>query len=169
MEIVAAIQQAGVLMLDAIRHEPILSGLAVLVLFPFVRSFLLSRRITRLLKGGDGKSLEGTLTALHNRTLRLEKYAQQNTKDIQDIERRLVRSVQSISVERFDPFAGAGGQQSFATAFLNEKGDGVVVSGIHARDSIRVYAKKIAGFASDIELSEEEARAIQNAKKELAG
>ena len=70
-------------------------------------------------------------------------------------------------MKHFDPFQNAGGQQSFATALVSEKGDGVVVSGIHSRDGVRVYAKPIERFESKRELSNEEHEAIRDAKKVL--
>ena len=84
-----------------------------------------------------------------------------------DANRRLLRAVQGVSVKRFDPFQGAGGQQSFASAFLDEKGNGTVLSGIHARDGVRVYAKEVRNFQSERELSEEEKGAIDEARSKL--
>lgn len=104
---------------------------------------------------------------LKDRVGALEKHAQTAEKAFDDIDRRLGTAVRAIALERFDPYQGAGGQQSFASAFLNEKGDGIVVSGIHSRDGVRVYAKPVASFTSERELSEEESRAIDNAKKKL--
>ena len=59
---------------------------------------------------------------------------------------------------------GEGGQQSFATAFLSEEGNGVVVSSIRARDRVGIYAKPIASHASEYELTEEERAAIAKAR-----
>ena len=139
----------------------------VLALLVAVAIGLLSRRISLLTKGSDGKSLEGIIRALSSRVEKLEARAVNAEKLLADANRRLLRAVQGVSVKRFDPFQGAGGQQSFAAAFLNEKGDGTVVSGIHARDGVRVYAKEITAFASERELSEEEKNAIHEARSKL--
>jgi hypothetical protein len=72
--------------------------------------------------------------------------------------RRAIRNVQTI---RFDPFEGSGsGKQSFAIALLDDDGNGAVVSSLHARDNVRVFAKPISEFNSPHELSIEELRAI---------
>lgn len=128
---------------------------------------LLSLRISNLTKGADGKSLENAIRSLHTRVEKLEAHAGKTNAEISGIDRRVTRAVQGVSVERFDPFQNAGGQQSFATALLNEKGDGIVISGIHSRDGVRVYAKEVSGYSSERELSEEESRAIAEAKKKL--
>jgi hypothetical protein len=104
---------------------------------------------------------------LKERVAKLEEHAKQTTLILKEVEERLGRSVQGVSVKRFDPFQNAGGQQSFAAALISEKGDGVVISGIHSRDNVRVYAKEVSGFTSAHELSEEERDAIETAKKKL--
>jgi len=161
------VSEYALLALSAVRNEPILSGLVVLIIYFFIRTFFLSRRITRLTKGGDGKSLEGTIKALCERVSALEAHAKTAETALENLDDRMRGAVRGIATERFDPFGNAGGQQSFTTALLNEKGDGVVVSGIHVRDGVRVYAKEIAGLTSKHELSEEEKQAIKKAKASL--
>lgn len=150
-----------------VQSEPVVAVLVVLVVILIVFTILLSMRISRLTRGGDGKTLEGTIKALGDRTSALESYARKNQAAVNNIEVRLARAIQGVAVERFDPFKNAGGQQSFTTAFLNEHGDGVIVSGIHSRDQVRVYAKPIKQFKSEHELSEEESQAIANAKQKV--
>lgn len=151
-----------------IVSNPVLSGLCVLVLFALFQDFFLFRKLRRLLRGGDGKTLEGTINKLQERVNILEAHAAKATLAFDNVDARLADSVRGVSVKRFDPFQSAGGQQSFATALLNEKGNGVVIAGIHARDGVRVYAKNVSGFKSERELSEEEKLAIEDAKKKLA-
>lgn len=153
--------------LDLVRHDPILSGLAVLIIYFFIRTSLLSRRLNRLTRGGDGKTLEGTIKKLHERTLLLEAHAKKTELGLENLDERLQGSIRGVAVLRFDPFQNAGGQQSFSTALLNELGDGVVLSGIHSRDGVRVYAKEVKEFKSDHELSEEEQRAMESARKKV--
>lgn len=162
-----SVQKLAEVVLISIQNDPLLAVLTVLVVFLTVYAFILSKRISRLMQGADGKSLEGTIHALDGRTTALESYARKNQKTVSDIHTRVMRAVQSIAIERFDPFQNAGGQQSFSTALLNEHGDGVVISGIHSRDGVRVYAKPIQQFASERELSEEEAKAVARAKEDL--
>jgi len=156
------------LALEVVRNDLILSGLAVLILFSFIRTFFLSRRITRLMRGGDGKTLEGTIKKLSERTSTLETHAKKTEMALENLDERVQSAVRGVATERFDPFQNAGGQQSFATALLNEQGDGVVISGIHSRDGVRVYAKEVSAFKSERELSEEEENAIKKAQKNLA-
>ncbi len=155
------------MILEYVRANPLLLGTAIFALLAAGQIVFLSLRLERLLKGGNGKSLESTIMALQEKVKNLEAHASATDSALTDANRRLKRSVQGVSVKRFDPFQNAGGQQSFATALLNEEGSGVVVSGIHARDGVRVYAKEVSGFKSERELSEEETGAIQSAKNSL--
>jgi len=159
--------QAFMNVLSVVQHNPAPSAFAVIIILLVIQNILLGRRITRLTQGADGISLEGTIHTLGERADVLERYARSSSQKIKDIDERLQTSVRGVAVERFDPFQNAGGQQSFATALLNEHGDGIVLSGIHSRDGVRVYAKDVKGFKSERELSEEEQKAITQAQKNL--
>lgn len=107
------------------------------------------------------------ITKLKERTAKLEAHAKKVEAALDDLDMRLGTAIRAVSVERFDPFQGAGGQQSFTTALVDEAGNGAVISGIHSRDGVRVYAKPVANFTSERELSEDEIRAIGSAKGKL--
>lgn len=75
----------------------------------------------------------------------------------------VTRSVQNVGLVRYNPFQETGGDQSFALALLDKRGDGVVISSLHSRNNTRFYAKPIKAGASQLSLSEEEAQALQQA------
>ncbi len=156
------------LILNAIYSEsPLVLTLLFLVLILALYSFFLSRRIYKLTAGKNGQSLESHIHNTAERVEVLERAAHHTSKNITEINTRLEGSVRGLAIKRFDPFQQQGGQQSFALALLNEHGSGAVISGIHVRDNVRVYAKEITNFTSKHELSEEEQGAIQQAKMEL--
>jgi hypothetical protein len=68
-----------------------------------------------------------------------------------------------VGLVRFNPFEDTGGNQSFALALLDGRGDGFVVSSLHARAGTRVYAKAVTDGRSDGALSEEESDALRRA------
>lgn len=76
------------------------------------------------------------------------------------------RSIQKVSVIRFNPFAGEGegGNQSFAMALLDEKDNGIIISSLHTREETRMYAKPIKNGVSEHFLSKEEKDAISKAQ-----
>lgn len=153
--------------LASLQTNPLLAVLVLLIVVLACLVLWLSYRVNGLLKGAQGGSLESAIRTLIAKVERLESHALKTNDALKDVNRRVMRSVQAVSVKRFDPFGGAGGQQSFSTALLDEKGDGAVISGIHARDGVRVYAKEVKNFSSERELSEDEANAIAEAKRRL--
>jgi hypothetical protein len=99
----------------------------------------------------------------------LEHFRKEMEAYLLDVEKRLRRSTQVAETVRFNAFRGdgVGGNQSFATAFLNEDGNGTILSSLYSRDRVSVFSKPISKFDSDIELSEEERRAVSLAKSKL--
>lgn len=79
------------------------------------------------------------------------------------IEKKDVRHIQKIGLVRFNPFRDAGGNQSFALALLNEEYSGIVLTGLHARDTTRLYVKDVVKGTGRSELSSEEKQAIGRA------
>jgi hypothetical protein len=67
---------------------------------------------------------------------------------------------------RYNPFGDVGGNQSFSLCLLNSANTGFVISSIHSREGTRVYAKTVVNGHSEYNLSDEELKAIQIAKKE---
>jgi hypothetical protein len=79
------------------------------------------------------------------------------------LERDFQAAFGRVGLVRFNPFEDTGGNQSFALALLDGRGDGFVVSSLHARAGTRVYAKSIARGTSEAALSNEEAEAVKQA------
>lgn len=151
--------------------EYLVFALLLAVIALAVWNILLDKRITRLLRGGKTGSLEETIHSLENETKSLSAFRSEIEKYLRTVEKRLNRSVQGVSTVRFQAFRGIGdgGNQSFASAFINENGDGVIISSIYSRDVVGIYAKPIENGKSRFELTEEEkdavTRAIAEAKR----
>jgi hypothetical protein len=130
---------------------------------------MLNLRIKRLLGGTDVKDVEASMKAAHASIKDIEKFRIDLEAYLTSVENRLKKSVQSIHTVRFNPFkgTGSGSNQSFSTAFLNENGDGVVISSLYARDHVSVFSKPVKGHNSEFELSEEERNSLELAKKHL--
>jgi len=65
------------------------------------------------------------------------------------------------SLVRYDAYNELSGQQSMSIALLDRTRSGIVLSCIHHRDQARVYAKQVRDGRSELELSPEEAQAVQ--------
>ncbi len=134
--------------------------LIVLVVYMWVR-------LSRLLRGKDAKTLEDTIMKLLTETDSLHKSREETEAYLKKVEERLRRAVSGIGTVRFNPFKGSSGSnQSFATAFTSEEGDGVVFSSLYSRERVSVFAKPISKGKSEYELTQEEKEAIAKAKPE---
>ena len=69
-------------------------------------------------------------------------------------------ALQRFALIRYDAFEDMGGRLSFSAAFLDDHGDGVVVTSINGRTETRTYAKPVTKLSSDHNLSDEERRAV---------
>lgn len=73
--------------------------------------------------------------------------------------------IQKIGLVRFNPFKDTGGDQSFILSLVDGNDTGVIISGLYARSGTRWYAKRVVkGKSVDHELSEEEKKALKEAK-----
>lgn len=78
--------------------------------------------------------------------------------------RDLAMALRHVSVVRYDAFGDMGGRFSFSAALLDDAGDGLVITSIHARSETRTYLKGLSAGDSDITLSPEEQQAVRLAR-----
>ena len=74
------------------------------------------------------------------------------------------QALRHVAVIRYDAFTDTGGQLSWSLALLDDSGSGVVLTSIQGRNESRTYAKNVADWASETQLSPEEEDAITNAR-----
>lgn len=144
----------------------------VLILLIIVLAVLVIRleyKMKRFLISKNAQTIDDSLNNVDGRTKELEHFRIELEAYLKTVETRLRKSVQAIHTIRFNPFkgTGSGGNQSFATAFLNEEGNGVVISSMYSREHISIFSKPIKKFTSEFELSEEENGATTEARKNL--
>src|SRR6267378_3181094 len=78
-------------------------------------------------------------------------------------QRRLAVARRSLAVVRYDAFEDMGGRLSFSAALMDDHGSGLVLSAISGRMEARAYAKIIEEGESEMGLSPEERKAIDEA------
>lgn len=151
--------------------DPNLIIYAPLVLMAIVIIWLIRMefKLHKFLKGRSASSLEELIHEVNAGLKESREFEDEMEKYLLSVETRLRNSAQGVGTVRFNAFRGTGegGNQSFATAFLNEHGDGVVISSMYSRDRVSVFSKPIAKFKSEYELSKEEKEAVIKAKAQL--
>src|SRR3989304_4085642 len=143
----------------------VLAGFFVWILILSIATFWVVRFFKRLSSGVD----RGNLVTILEEVIRREKINAKNLKDLRSnffaLEENSRFHIQKVGLVRFNPFRELGGDHSFSLALLNAKDTGVVITGLHTRERTRVYVKDIKKGKSELELSEEEKRALKRAQK----
>ena len=156
--------------LDEPTQTLIVLGLAAVVALLLVWVALLQRsearlrrRLRRVLTGGETTSLDQILDQQAQRIDGLSGRLDALNKLHHELEAITQRTIQKVAVIRYNPFADAGGDQSFAIALLDAEGNGLVVSSLHSRTETRVFAKPVRAGRSTYSLSDEEQQAVKKA------
>lgn len=156
--------------------ELLLIGVLFLAIFILVgwiallewRHRQLSQSFRLLMTGRGGTDLEATLREFVTRLEQIEHATQAMDHRVTDLEVKQPYLVQHIGVVRFNPFLDKGGDQSFVVAILDDHADGAVISALHGRNDVRIYAKPVIGGQSTYTLTAEEKEAIARAMKPRA-
>ncbi|MGO0575636.1 DUF4446 family protein [Ornithinimicrobium panacihumi] len=133
----------------------IAAGVAALALLLAViawqRLRVVDRRLTRMVEAGTPTSTP------HERLDGLES-------ELARVRGDLTQALRHVAVVRYDAFGDMGGRMSFSAAIVDDEGDGLVISSIHARGESRTYAKGIVGGDGEVVLTPEERQALDAAR-----
>jgi hypothetical protein len=122
------------------------------------------RQGQRLVLGADQHDLVEYAVGLLARVENVEARADGVERRVRQVEGRLDGVLQRWSLLRYDALEGAGGRQSLSMAMLDSASNGVVLTAIQDREYARIYIKQIVDGTSDLELSPEERRALEQAQ-----
>lgn len=141
-----------------------IASLGVAVLLLGVWTFILEQRIKKLMAGRNAASLEDTVVANQRSIEELLTYHKNVAEELRRIDERIKKKLHGAKTLRFNPFqgTGTGGNQSFATALLDENGNGVVLSTLYSREKVSVFAKPVIDRKSEFELTDEEKEVLKN-------
>ena len=114
----------------------------------------------RLVGGVDEGNLEDALGRQIAYILEAKAKLETVQGDLARVGDSLQLAVQRVGLVRFNPFDDTGGDQSFALALLDARGDGIVLSSLFARRETRIFAKPVQSGKSTHQLTAEEAKAI---------
>lgn len=158
--------------IDTIRnYEPfIIIALSIIVIILLLIQMInkieinrLEKRYKKMMKGSYGKSIEELLVDYTGKIEDSMKLVNEIDAAYKSIDNRLKNSLQKCGVVRFRAFDDVGSDLSFSIALLDEKNDGVVLTGIYGRNECATFAKPIENGISKYDLSDEEKQAIRNA------
>ena len=126
----------------------------------------LHHKIHRFTRGQSGLSLESVIKQCVDAVKEIEKRNELISKHALLLDTRVSHALRNAQIVRYKAFEVNGSNQSFSIALLNEQGNGVVITSLHARDRISTFAKPIEKYISTYELTPEEESVIAESKKE---
>jgi hypothetical protein len=157
------------MIVDALTIAVIAGALAlvalVLIVVAMVRQAGMRRQYT-ILQGKD--STESFLAAVARKTAEVDALRREVDDLAEVLDRARVdisEAVRHVSVVRYDAFGDMGGRMSFSAAFLDDAGDGLVLTTIHARTESRTYMKAVVQGRAETLLSPEEEQAVDAAMR----
>ena len=145
----------------------VLFVIQLLVIFMLVNLNMRYRRLkssyASFMKGKDGKTLEKSMKS-HFETLdALRGVVEQNHRDIQELRRSVDAKYEKTGIVRYDAFQEMGGNLSFALTLLDGHNNGWILNVMHSREGCYTYLKEVVNGESYMELSEEEAKSLDQA------
>ena len=144
----------------------IILSMAVIILLLFIMVMILFKSLGRLenkyrklMRGTSNKNLEEMLL---EKIDSMEEVKEVSQKAISECE-RLEESIQKVAIMRYKAFEDVGSDLSFSIAMLDDKNDGIILTGIYGRQESTTYAKPIDKGISRYDLSEEELYVLNEA------
>ena len=141
-------------------------GIPLAVAFAFLLAYVayLHHKLSHFMRGENGKSLESTVRTYLDQVDNLKKHDELIAEHALKLDKRLSQAVRNVSMMRFKAFDQNSSNQSFAIALVNEIGDGIILSSLHHRDRVSVFAKPVSKYQSSHDLTEEELGVLEEAK-----
>jgi len=129
------------------------------------RTARLLARTRDLLKGTTGQDLEQMLVQHLEERAQMRSQIGALSDRVALLERQISISKRHVGMVRYDAFEEVGGNQSFAVALYDDEGNGILLNGIAGREDSRFYCKPLVNGRSDRRISQEEQRAIREARE----
>lgn len=137
--------------------------LLILVIVSMVRISKLNKRLACFMKGKDAQSLEKEIVGLYEDNKFLKNMVENNKRDIRQLFKQLAKAFQKVGIVKYDAYQQMGGLLSFSLALLDEDNNGLIINSVHSTEGCYTYTKEIHRGECDIELSNEEKVALEQA------
>jgi len=145
-------------------------GMIIIIILLFIMVIVLFKAVGRvenkykkLMKGTSNKNLEEMLLERLNSIEEAKEVSEKALKQCERLEIKLKDCIQKVAIMRYKAFENVGSDLSFSIAMLDDKNDGVILTGIYAREESTTYAKPIDKGISRYDLSEEELYVLNEA------
>lgn len=144
--------------------------MAIIILLLFIMVIVLfnsvskvEKRYRKLMRGINNKNLEELINTYLDKVDSSLLIAEEAREISSAMKAQLGKCIQKFAVIRYKAFEDVGSDLSFSIALLDDKNDGIILTGIYARYESTTYAKPIDKGISRYDLSEEEEKVLKEA------
>ena len=124
----------------------------------------LSKKYKLLLKGLSEKNVEDLMISYSNEMYKIKNNIEGNIKSrLSYLEKLIPTCLRHFGLVSYNAFENVSNNMSFSVAALNDKNDGIILTGIYTRENSYVYSKEVIKGQSNKELSREEKDALNKA------
>lgn len=123
----------------------------------------LENKYRKFMRGVDNKNIEELITMYLDKIDKAAEQTEHMNELYKSLNNKLNSCVQKVSIVRYRAFEDVGSDLSYSIAFLDNKNDGIILTGIYGRNESTTYAKPIDKGLSRYELSEEENYVLKDA------
>lgn len=124
------------------------------------------RRYDAMMAGSGVEDLESLLVQLKVQMDEIEEGHADHRKMLDSINRKLKGMKSRVGIVRYNAYGERGNEMSFSLAIVSDQEEGIVLTGLHNRESSYVYAKSLKDGQSKYPLSPEEKEALTLALQE---
>ena len=135
----------------------------IIAIIALVKYCGLNKKYNKFMGGNDAKALESYITELIDVNKENSKKIAENKQEIKNLYKKHRYNFQKMGMIKYDAFKEMGGNLSFALTLLDENNNGFIINSVHNIQSSYCYAKEVKDGKCAINLSEEEAIALQKA------
>ncbi len=138
--------------------------LLILVIVLFVKNHNLRKSYQSFMSGEDGRSLEKIITERFKEIDNLNSHIKIVDSRLNKIDGILLHTYKKMVLRKYDAFQEMGGGLSFVLVMLTASNDGLIINVMHStREGCYIYAKSVEKGKCEIELSQEEKSALEEA------
>ena len=125
----------------------------------------MSLRQTVIMGDSTSESVEAAIVENVERAVEAAEKVKIMEKKLEELSRQLESCIQRVDIIRFKAFSDSGNDLSYSLALLNNKNDGLLLTGIYGRSESYTYAKPINNGESTYALSDEERQVLNKVRK----
>ncbi|MEC0226798.1 DUF4446 family protein [Paenibacillus alba] len=140
--------------------------LFILVIVLFVKLSSLRKQYTLMMNGSQAENMEQLIIDMQSGINEQKAESITTSAKVETIRQAIMKMKSKVAIHRYNAFNEGGSDLSFTIALLDEFQDGVILTGIHSREQMYLYAKPIQNAQSTYTLSPEEKEAINQTLKQ---